>query len=170
MKPTITKLKDARGRITGYRATLGPIGEDGTCDGNTPAAAIELCETACLAALRRLDSGTECRTWCGHTYAIVPTSQGWAYWLDTLSGGRTQGAYSTHEECNARALHHLAQHVWTHDCADDAAFTLELPPAVRGEIAQWIRFQRAYSRHAATGKSDTECHRLACEDSYKVAS
>jgi hypothetical protein len=162
MRPTITKQKNMRGRITAHRAAIGPI----EVDGRTPAEASQQCETAAVAALRRLDNGSEFLRWHGHVYAIVPTLYGWNYWIDTSESNHSQGPYPTHEEANGAALSHLAQNVWEHDVADDAAFVADLPDRVRADIAQWIRFQRAYRVHAATGKSDHESHRLACEDSY----
>ena len=166
MKPTITKLKDVRGRITGYRAALGSVEADGT----TPALAGEACEAATLDALQRLDNGTDVHEWRGHHYIVAPTTHGWSYWLDTFSSDFFMGPYPRHEEANGAALHHLAQHVWDHDVADDAAFTGDLPPKVRSEIRGWIRFQRAYKRIAAEGgRTDNEVHRLACESSYESA-
>ncbi len=61
MKPTITKLKDVRGRITGYRAALGPVERDG----KTPAEASAACEAASLDALQRLDYVTDVHEWRG---------------------------------------------------------------------------------------------------------
>lgn len=47
MKPTIAKIKDFRGRIRGYRATLGAI----EADASTPQEATALCEAMALASL-----------------------------------------------------------------------------------------------------------------------
>lgn len=47
MKPAITKLKNMRGRITGYRATLGQIERDAP----TVTEAIEACERDAMVAL-----------------------------------------------------------------------------------------------------------------------
>ena len=169
MKPTITKLKDARGRITGYRAELGAV----TRDGKTVAEANEACEHATLEALARLDKGASAHAWNGHTFTIAPDLYGWSY---VLPGHMPQSAGENRETAITSALHHLAQVTWTHE-TDDAAFLASLPDAKRfdgeslaSELAGWIRFQRAYKVRAAQGLSDTECHRLACEDSYKVAS
>jgi len=169
MRPTVTKLKDVRGRITGYRAAIGPIEREA----KTPADAVVACEAATLLALRRLDHGPQFSQRWGHVYCVAPTLYGFAYWLDTWgawgAGQSVQGAYATHEEANAHALRHLAQNVWTHD-TDDAAFLAVLPEeVVRAEVAQWIRFQRAYFVRKAEGRSDVECHRLACEDASRGA-
>jgi hypothetical protein len=165
MKPTIVKLKDVRGRITGYRASIGTVEREG----KSPAEACAACEAATLDALQRLDNGSDVHRWQGHVYLLAPTTYGWGYWLDTFSEGYSaHGPYPSHEEANGAALHHLAQNVWTHDVADDAAFTGDLPPKVRSDVRQWIRFQRAYKRIAAEGgHNDNEIHRrLACEASY----
>jgi len=166
MKPTITKLKNARGRITGYRAAIGPI----EADGKTPAEATEACERATLDTLSRLERCRSVRalTWQGRTFVVAPTLDGWSYWLDTFSQGYSNMLPpSSFEDASDRAMHHLAQHVWNHDVEDDAAFVASLPSGIRSDLTGWIRFQRAYKIREAEGRNDNETHRLACEDSYK---
>ena len=159
MKPEVTKVKDARGRITGYRATIGPIYREG----KTVAEASAACERATLEALARLDKGASAHQWNGHTFTIAPDSWGWSY---VLPGFMPQNAGDTRETALRTAQFHLAQVTWTHD-VDDAEFLASLPDAVASELAGWIRFQRAYKRIAAEGgHAETEIHRLACEASY----
>jgi hypothetical protein len=166
MKPETKKLKNARGRITGYRATLG----DGliVCDAPTPAEAVADCERFCVDALQRLARGTTVRRWRGHVFVVMPTLGGYAYWLDTFPDTYTVSrGRETHEEAYGAALHHLAQNLWEHD-EDDAAFVADLPPRVRTDVEHWIRFQRAYKVERDRGRSDVDAHRLACEAASAV--
>ena len=163
MKPNLGKKKNIRGRIVCYTATIGPI--EG--QGETPALAIEACEGAVAGALARLEYGMSVRVWRGHTAIVAPCIGGWDYWIDTSNSGcRNFGHAVDPSEAMGRALHHLAQNVWEPSVTDDAAFVEGLPGDVAKEIAGWIRFQRAYVRIAAEGKSEAETHRLACEASY----
>lgn len=165
MKPTITKVKNLRGRITGYRAAIGPVEREG----KTAKEAAQACEQAALEALGRLDNGSEIKRWRDRVYIVIPTTEGWKYWMDGFCSDYFVGPYQRHEDANGAALHHLAQNLWDHD-QDDATFGEGLPPKVRADVEQWIRFQRAYKLHKAAGRTDNECHRLACEDSYRRAS
>jgi hypothetical protein len=160
MKPDVRKLKNARGRITGYEASFGPV----RAEGATPEQARDLCAVAVHAALERLERGANVSRWRDHVWAVYPTEQGWHYWIETGCDGRghpaRQGA--TREDAEHQALHHLAQNLWG-EASDDATYTQGLPPAVASEIESWIAFQRLYVRHRSNGKSDVEAHRLACE-------
>ena len=165
MKPTLSKVKNFRGRIIGHKASIGPI----SAGAKTPAEASASCEQATLAALSRLDRGTYVGQWRGRTYVCAPTTDGWRYWLDVFSRHDyfVDLGCDTLEDVQDSALHHLAQNVWEPSVTDDAAFVDGLPREVAEKIAQWIRFQRAYARiKAEGGKTDTEIHRLACEASY----
>ena len=159
MKPTVSKVKNMRGRITGYEARIGEV----TAEGSTPAEATERCERSVLATLMRLDCGAIVGGWRGHTYFVAPTLHGWEYWIDTFTrldySVRREG---TREEVKNNALHHLAQNVWDHDVADDREFVAGLPGEIAKEILGWISFQRSYLALKAEGKTDEECHRLAC--------
>ena len=159
MKPEVTKVKDARGRITGYRATIGPIDREG----KTVAEASAACERATLEALARLDKGASAHQWNGHTFTIAPDSWGWSY---VLPGFMPHNAGADRDTAIRSAQFHLAQVTWTHE-TDDTAFLASLREDVASELAGWIRFQRAYKRIAAEGgRTDNEIHRLACEASY----
>ena len=161
-KPTIAKVKNMRGRIEGYRATIGPV----EAIRATPKEAAEACELAARQALARLARGTIVCTWQGHAMAITPTVDGWSYWIDTMSAPDVRIACPTsHDELAAyeAALSHLAQGAWEPD-ADDRAFVEWIPSArVRGRIAEWIGFQREYTKARAAGAGDVEAHRLGCE-------
>ena len=160
MKPSVGKLKNSRGRIVGYVASIGPVQTESYA--MTPTEASTACERETLAALERLDRGTRVFQWQGHTVVVAPTVHGWSYWFDTLS--RTDLANHvgapTREDAENAALHHLAQHVWE-PVFDDADFLATLPPSVARDISRWIHFQREYTRIRAEGKSDVEAHREA---------
>jgi hypothetical protein len=165
MKPSLSTLKNARGRIVAHAASLGPI----RVQGATAKEASDACEKACADALVRLDRGTYLGTWRGHAFIVFPDAYGWSYWLDTFTGGYSVSclAIAGREATIDNAIGHLAQVLWSHD-TDDAEFVASLPPSLRNETQGWIVFQRAYARFRAEGHSETECHRLACE--FKVAS
>lgn len=168
MKPTIRKVKTIRGRIDGYKATFGPI-ESGAHP--TPKEAALACEHETLLALVRLDRGARVLRWRGHTAVVMPTVNGWTYWIDTASRPDTiqVSTGETREDAENNALHHLAQNVWTLDVKDDEAFlsaepgTEEngLPYGVRDLLRPWIHWQRDYARLRAEGLSDTEAHQKA---------
>ena len=159
MKASLGKVKNIRGRITCYTATIGEMRSTGA----TPKAAIDNCEREVLSALERLDRGTLVGRWRDHTYIVAPAIDGWGYWIDTFTRGdyRVSGNWTDRESATNNALHHLAQHLWTAS-ADDAAFLADLPASVASELARWIRFQRDYAKLVAEGKTDVEAHRLAC--------
>jgi aminomethyltransferase len=46
---------------------------------------------------------------------------------------------------------------------DDRAFLSLIPLAIRGELASWIGFQRAFIRERTAGTPELEIHRIACE-------
>lgn len=162
MKPSLHKQKNLRGRIVGHVATIGPIREDGA----TPLQASEACDRSALAALDRLDRGPDILRWHGHVIVTFPTVCGWSYWIDTFSdaGYSVSCGLDSRETAIDRAIHHVAQHVWSHE-TDDTAFLATLPPSLRTEIKGWIAFQRAYVRFQAAGHSPNDCHHLACEAS-----
>lgn len=58
------------------------------------------------------------------------------------------------------AKRHLAQIGWIPGQDDEAIAYVDA--GNRGELARWLRFQNAYRRFKAEGKSDMECHELAC--------
>lgn len=159
MKSTVAKVKDVRGRITSYSASIGPI----KVSAETPKEAVMKCEQSVIGALGRLDRGPEIARWRGHTYVVAPTVDGWFYWLDTFSSIDYRcHIVGAREEAVDAALHHLAQQLWT-QAVDDAAFVIGLPSGVAKTIVDWIGFQRRYAKHKESGKNDIECHRLACE-------
>lgn len=160
MQIVARKLKNARGRITGYEAGFGPI----VAQGATPQEAQENCERAVRSALDRLERGADVARWRDRVWAVFPTVEGWSYWIETGCDGRGQPARvgATREDATDQALHHLAQNLWEHS-ADDATFTQGLPSAVAAQLSDWIGFQRLYVAHRSNGKTDVEAHRLACE-------
>jgi hypothetical protein len=161
VKPTVRKVKDFRGRITGHKATLGPV----KWSGRDPKHAANQCEQAAMLALDRLDRGAYIGKWRGHLYVVSPTIDGWAYWIDTFSATDYVvpcAAGAAREWAIDSALQHLAQNVWELDCRDDAAFVDGLPLDAAAKIMAWIGFQRRYAAEKAAGKSDVEAHRLAC--------
>jgi len=62
MKPTVRKVKNARGRVTGYTAAIGPV----SADGITAVEATHRCDDAAAAALARLERGARVFTWRDH--------------------------------------------------------------------------------------------------------
>lgn len=164
MKPTIRKQKSARGRVTGYAASYGPIS---TPECATPIEATAQCEKQVDQALARLERGTRVFTWRGHTCVVSPTTAGWQYWTDTFSATdyAVQCGTESREDAENSAYHHLAQNVWTREVADDEAFVEGLPYSVRRQIRSWIAFQRAYAVAQAEGKNSHECHEIGCRAS-----
>lgn len=164
MKPTVSKIKNMRGRITGYEARIGEVTAEGRNVGEASAA----CEANVLSALMRLDRGGLVLQWRGHFYIVAPTLDGWDYWIDTSTRGTFQPHSGNRDEVAANALHHLAQNVWTRD-VDDREFLASLPAEVSRELSTWIKFQRAYTVLKADGKTDNEAHALASALSYEVS-
>jgi hypothetical protein len=166
MKPTIQKPKNIRGRITGYSARIGEV----EAQGETLAEATEKCEREVSNALSRLDRGGLIATWQGHTYGVFPTINGWEYWLDTFSHiDYRQGHDGTREDVQDRALHHLAQNVWSLAVPIDDEFIVGLPKAVATEILAWCRWQRRFAALRDEGKTLEECHRLASSEELFAA-
>lgn len=161
MKPTLTKITNARGSTIGHRASFGPI--SGSTDA-TPADARVSCEREVLTALERLDHGTSVHVWNGHTYVLSPTTHGWCYWLDTFGPGRysTCGGYATMGEANTCALSHLAQNVWTHD-DDDTAFVALLPEGMRREKLQYFGWQRQMRAFTAQGYTSDQARQMIAD-------
>jgi hypothetical protein len=156
MKPTIEKVKNMRGRVTGYRAKLGEV----VAEGKTAAEAFEACEKKVLLALERLDRGAIVRTWRGHSYTVAPTIVGWEYMLDTFTGYYGVNVNGSREDAEDAALHHLAQQLWTTE-DDDETFVRILPSKVAREILRWCAWQRRFATLKAEGKTDNEAHQLA---------
>lgn len=167
MKPTIHKRKDVRGRkALGYTGVIGAIAGP---EAPTPAAAAELAETTVLAAIGRLAAGPKIDTWCGHTYAVYPTVDGWAYWIDTFSNGYGVSASGDRFQVELSAIAHLAQNVWTAEY-DDHVLLQDVPPAVRPGLASWIAFQRCYIRIRNAGDiPEAQYHDAACQMSHLYA-
>jgi len=169
MKPTVKKHKTMRGRISGYSACI--CGVEGSVM-TTPALAVAQCEQTTTAAIARLARGGRVFAWRGHTIVILPTLEGWSYWIDTFSATDYLASRGpcAREDVEDDALNHLAQNVWTLDVTDDSAFLLGLPMNVQAELSGWIRFQRSYAKAKADGASDTEAHRIGCEASSAATS
>ena len=161
MRASVQKCKNIRGRITGYRASIGPVEVTAPIEAQANAE----CEQSTLNALARLERGTHVIVWRGHTVVVAPTVDGWSYYLDTFSrdyGIRFQSARGpTREDAEDNALHHLAQCLWTLDVENDNEFLIGLPKSVQGELRGWIAFQRSYAALRATGASDVEAHAKA---------
>lgn len=157
MKPTVKKLKNVRGRIIGYTATIGPIEETATTG---PDASVK-CESAVSEALERLSRGTYIGSAWGRTYVVAPTPQGWAYWLDTFSRSDyfCAGAWPSRKDAIDAALYHSGQGAWSPEL-DDVAFLATADYHVRRRLARWIGFQRAYD---ACPTDTPDKHRWACE-------
>lgn len=167
IKPIVTKIKNVRGRITGYRASVESI----EAEAPTEKEAIDACERAVIAARLRLDhGGTHGETW-GHHWSVWPTVSGWAYALDTFQDRYQidRPANETREAACDAAIVHLGQNVWEHTVNDDT-FLSFAPASARSALAQWIAFQRAYIAAPSTA-TPTEKHRWACEhdDEFKVS-
>jgi len=161
VKPEITKLKGMRGRITGYRASLGEFFAI-QADAATPAQAVEDCERAALDAINRLSVGAKCGSWRGHAWIVMPSLHGWEYRVDGMSSPDTlshEVRCQSRGEVISQALEHLAQNVWEPSVTDDAEFIKDLPITIQPIVRSWIRFQRR--QH---GLSEVLAHRLAGGD------
>jgi hypothetical protein len=170
MKPTITPLRDLRGRkITGYRAEFGPIDATAT----TKPAAIAAAELAVQDALDRLNQGARVTGWIDpagrvRPIMVAPTINGWGYWLDFFSRPYVEGSYGSAGLAENAGFHHVAQNAWTAD-VDDRAFLLSLPAGIiRAELASWIGFQRAYLRERAAGTPENQIHQIACNRPERI--
>jgi len=158
LKPTIKKLKNLRGKITGYRARYGVQ----QAEGETAKAAALNVETAVLNALMRLDRGTHIGVWRGHTYVIAPDGDGWRYWIDTFS--RTDYwcmTNGTRDEVQDIAMRGLAQTTWTREVEDDVAFVEGLSYPVRRELVTYFNWQRAYAVARDKGETDESARAFA---------
>src|SRR3954468_18525025 len=161
MKPTVTKQKDARGRIRSHVATFGPI----ECSSSVSAAdAIATCARETAAALERLERGTTIGQWQGHTYVVSPDCHGWRTWCDAFSSGTYHVAMSgTKEDAADSILSHLASIVWTHDVTDDRAYVATLPERLRRDLLErfaWYRKMRAFM---ALGYTDQQSRDLIAQ-------
>lgn len=153
MKPTITKFKNARGRIVAYYAKFGPI----EVPAPTPAQATEQCAKAVHDALERLDRGAVIGQWRGHIYVVSPDSTGWRLWCDVFSrAGYYTGQAGTQEAAVDGILSHLAAHLWTHDVEDDKAFVDGLPHTVQRELLDRFHWYREMKRLMDKGYSDPD--------------
>lgn len=66
-------------------------------------------------------------------------------------------------EVLAECRRHLAQICW--DGVEDMS-PLLTEAKEQQQFTQWVRFQRAYQEARIQGKSETDCHQYACENSY----
>ncbi len=156
MKPTIQKIKNARGRIETYRANIGAI----EADADGPKESVEICERYALEALARLDRGSHILRWKGHMILTRPTTHGWEYWLDTFSrDDYFCGTYKTREAADDAALVHLASSLWTYQ-TDDAEFVSALPERFRKDQLVSIKWQREMKRLMDSGLSDNEAREV----------
>jgi hypothetical protein len=106
----------------------------------------------------------------GRIGLVYRTLEGWCYDLMTphtmqrTCYGCQTGLLSAHL-ADRHMRRHVAQlSVFT---TDDHGLSLLQPEDSEGaqEHQRYVRFQHAYRQYATEGKSDTECHRLACEAS-----
>jgi hypothetical protein len=157
MKPTISKFKNVKGRIVGYRARFGPIDAQGA----TPNEAVEQCAKAVQDALERLERGASIGQWRGHTYVVSPDANGWRAWCDVYS--RTDyytGSGQTREDAEDGVLSHLAASLWTHDVVDDEAFVDGLPQSIKKELVDRFKWYREYKRLADKGYNDSDARAI----------
>ena len=159
---TIVKIKNLKGRITGYRARRGRVVADGE---NAKHAAANL-EIAVDKALDDLTIGTHIIRWQGHILVIAPTIwNSWSYWIDDFSDSQYNcSGFATMEESRVNAFHHLAQNLWSLEMIDDIGFCAAIPinEQKQKEILSWIKWQRSYAANKAAGMSDTEAHKATC--------
>lgn len=155
----IVKIKNLKGRITGYRARRGQV----TGDGELPKIAQAHLEQNIDAALDRLTMGTQILTWRDHRVLVIPTIYDWSYWIDAFETRYTVSGMQTMEDARTSAFYHLAQNLWNHDCQDDDAFCADIPISEpkQKEILSWIKWQRSYRAYREQGMSDTQAHAAA---------
>ena len=157
MKPVIT-VRKMLGRV-GYAAELHGL----YVEAASKREAREAWATAAQAALVRLDRGAYIGRWRGHLYVVSPDAGGWRYWFDMFSTTDVFGTeLGTREDAQDRALHHLAQCLWTPEVDDDEAFVANLPPKVQRDLIGWMSWQRRYARAKANGLNDAQAHEEAC--------
>jgi hypothetical protein len=133
--------------------------------------AITECEAHVLSALDRLDGGSRIGILLDHLWIVVPTTHGYAYWLDTFGPERFSfnDAGETLDKAIDRAINHLAQILWNAEM-DDYALLSAVPRTVRAELAGWIAFQRCYIRVREAGElAENDRHNAACHMSHLYA-
>jgi hypothetical protein len=158
MKPTITKLKNARGRIVGYRARMSDLQE---IDRPTAAAAAVACEAMLDAYLRDHQRGSLTRRLFERDLYLEPCRYAPGFTYRLQGSDCIHGPYETREAAEERAVFHGAQNAWTLE-TDDAAFFAAIPlETVRRELAPWVRWQRAYAAARAAGMNDAEARQVA---------
>jgi hypothetical protein len=156
----VVKVKNMHGRITGYRATIGPV----TADGATARLADEACVSATRDALDRLAAGSVIRRWRGHVYVVSPGINAWEYWCDTFSADNyrvSMRSTASPSDTVCAALFHLAQNVWAPDVTDDAAFIVDLPTKIHAELLSWFGWQRRYKAARDAGYDDSAARQMA---------
>lgn len=153
MKPTIGKYKNAKGKITAYHASIGPL----QTQGDTPGEAADRCTVAVVDALRRLELGTTIGSWQGHMYVIAPSINGFSYWIDTFSRpDYFTDTNGSREFAADHALLHLAQTLWSCEVPDDRAYVASLPAGIQSELLGYFHWQREYRRLSTKGYNDTD--------------
>lgn len=156
----VTKRKNVRGRIIGYRATCMQI-ERATTRLDA-AEAIEQCGHAVTEILANVQRGTYIGQWRNHYYVLMPDGYGygWNYWIDVFGAlDYHVGPEPTRDEAEDKALNHLVTSIWDHE-QDDQAFTAGLPEHVRKQCLDYFRWQREYRRLAARGLDDTRVRNI----------
>lgn len=155
MKPKVAKVKNARGRITGYRASLCGL----SAEGATKQEALAALDVHLRDTVARFAVGTTIGQWAGHTYVVSPSVDGYQTWVDVYS--RTDYSVAS---CGPRgtaiisALRSIAQQIWTHD-TDDEALYASLPDVdgraeLIDELRSYLSWQRNYKRYRDVGYDD----------------
>jgi hypothetical protein len=157
MKPIITKLKNARGRIVGYRARIGDLQE---IDRPTVAEAKTACLAMLAAYLRDHQRGSLTLRLFDRDMMLEPCRYAPGFTYRLQGSDCVHGPYETREATEDRAVFHCAQNAWTLE-TDDAAFFAAIPPQTVKELAPWVRWQRAYAAARAAGMSDHEARAVA---------
>jgi hypothetical protein len=158
MKPTITKLKNARGRIVGYRARIGDLQE---IDRPTAAAVAVACEAMLEAYLRDHQRGSLTLRLFDRDLYLEPCRYAPGFTYRLQGSDCIHGPYETREAAEDRAVFHCAQNAWTLE-TDDAVFFAAIPlETVRRELASWVRWQRAYAAARAAGMDDAQARQVA---------
>jgi hypothetical protein len=155
---TVTKLKNARGRIVGYRARF----EELEAEGATPQTAREACQAMLVAYLRDHQRGSLIARLFERTLWIEPCryAPGFTYRLE--GSDCVHGPYETREAAEDRAVFHCAQNAWTLEVDDDAAFLASIPlERVRRDLAPWVAWQRRYAAARAAGLDDAAARLVA---------
>lgn len=172
MKPVIQTLKNMKRRITGYRASFGPVSVDVKSSLPYPKqVAAEALEKALRETLARVEQGAVVVQWTPpipgaqqETIVVWPAIEGWGGWCSVFSSGSySEFSGGARESLVTSLVQHVMQQAWTVDI-DDEALIASVPtwsgqaPTTRTtlqkELRSYFHWQREYRRLRAKGFDD----------------